>query len=131
MKKLSLLLLFLFVGNAEAADCSSPISSSVSITSPCEISSSGFVINSPGTISVTSPYIINDGDTSGSFINNGTVNLSSSYSILLDQASMDFTNNGTINATANYVLWLNGANIGTFLNAGTINGLTPPRLATP
>ncbi|CAM8459694.1 Autotransporter beta-domain containing protein [Candidatus Methylopumilus universalis] len=68
--------------------------------------------------------MINDGLTSGSFINNGTANLSGAYSILLDQASMNFTNNGTINATANYVLWLNGASIGTFLNAGTIDGST-------
>ena len=127
MKKLSLLLLlFLFVGHAEAADpaCSSPISSSVSITSRCEISSSGFDITIPGTISVASSYMINDGLTSGSFINNGTANLSGAYSIRLDQASMNFTNNGTINATANYVLWLNGASIGTFLNAGTIDGST-------
>ena len=127
MKKLSLLLLlFLFVGHAEAADpaCSSPISSSVSITSRCEISSSGFDITLPGTISVASSYMINDGLTSGSFINNGTANLSHPYSILLDQASMNFTNNGTINATASYVLWLDGANIGTFLNAGTIDGST-------
>ena len=128
MKKLSLLLLlFLFVGHAEAADpaCSSPISSSVSITSRCEISSSGFEITLPGTISVASPsgqVMINDGLSSGSFINNGTANLQDPYSILLDQASMNFTNNGTINATANYVLWLNGANIGTFLNDGTIDG---------
>lgn len=145
MKKLSLLLLFLFVGNAEAVDCSSPISSSVSITS-CEISSSGFVINSSGTISVSGSNFISDGLTSGSFINNGTVNLSRVFSIVLDQASMNFTNNGTINATvpyvlkldtganlgtftnngtitttAPYVLWQNGANIGTFLNAGTIS----------
>lgn len=126
MKKLSLLLLlFLFVGHAEADPaCSSPISSSVSITSRCEISSSGFDITLPGTISVASPYIINDGLTSGSFINNGTANLSHPYSILLDQASMNFTNNGTINATASYVLWLDGASIGTFLNAGTIDGST-------
>ena len=130
MKKLSLLLLlFLFVGHAEAADpaCSSPISSSVSIMVPCEISSSGFEITLPGTISVASPSgqpMINDGLSSGSFINNGTANLQDITSILLDQASMNFINNGTINATANYVLWLNGANIGTFLNDGTIDGST-------
>lgn len=81
VKKLLLLLALFFVGNADAADCSSPISSSVSITS-CEISSSGFVINSSGTISVSGLNFISDGLNSGSFINNGTVNLSRNYSIV-------------------------------------------------
>lgn len=120
-----LFILFIFCSNVvRGADCSSPISSSITISTPCEIPSSGLTITSSGTLNAGGTYLINDGLSSGSFTNNGVVNLSSSYAMLLDQGSFNFTNTGIINATANYVIWINGATIGTFLNSGTINGST-------
>ena len=118
-----LFILFIFCSNVvRGADCSSPISSSITISTPCEIPSSGLTITNSGTLNAGSPYLINDGYSSGSFTNNGLVNLSSSYAMQLDQGSFNFTNTGIINATANYVIWINGATIGTFLNSGSING---------
>ena len=120
-----LFILFIFCSNVvRGADCSSPISSSITISTPCEIPSSGLTITSSGTLNAGGTYLINDGLSSGSFTNNGVVNLSSSYAMLLDQGSFNFTNTGIINATANYVIWINGATIGTFLNSGTIDGST-------
>ena len=120
-----LFILFIFCSNVvRGADCSSPISSSITISSICEISSSGLTITNTGTLAAGSSYLINDGSSSGSFTNNGLVNLSSSYAMQLDQGSFNFTNTGIINATANYVIWINGATIGTFLNSGTIDGST-------
>ena len=120
-----LFILFIFCSNVvRGADCSSPISSSITISTPCEIPSSGLTITNSGTLNAGSSYLINDGLSSGSFTNNGVVNLSSSYAMQLDQGSFNFTNTGIINATANYVIWINGATIGTFLNSGTIDGST-------
>jgi hypothetical protein len=121
-----LFILFIFYSNVVRGepDCSSPVASLITISSACEIPSSGLTITNTGTLNAGSIYLINDGLSSGSFTNNGLVNLSSSYAMLLDQGSFNFTNTGIINATANYVIWINGATIGTFLNSGTIDGST-------
>ena len=125
MKKILFILIFIFpIGVKADPACSSVISLSITISSICEISSSGLTITNTGTLAAGSSYLINDGSSSGSFTNNGLVNLSSSYAMQLDQGSFNFTNTGIINATANYVIWINGATIGTFLNSGTIDGST-------
>ena len=125
MKKILFILIFIFpIGVKADPACSSVISLSITISSICEISSSGLTITNTGTLAAGSSYLINDGSSSGSFTNNGLVNLSSSYAMRLDQGSFNFTNTGIINATANYVIWINGATIGTFLNSGTIDGST-------
>ena len=125
IRKILFILIFIFpIGVKADPACSSVISLSITISSICEISSSGLTITNTGTLAAGSSYLINDGSSSGSFTNNGLVNLSSSYAMQLDQGSFNFTNTGIINATANYVIWINGATIGTFLNSGTIDGST-------
>jgi len=123
IQKILFILIFIFpIGVKADPACSSVISLSITISSICEIPSSGLTITNSGTLNAGGSYLINDGSSSGSFTNNGVVNLSSPYAILLDQGSFNFTNTGIINATANYVIWINGATIGTFLNSGSING---------
>ena len=115
---------FLLANNARGVDCSSPISGSVTISSACEIASSGLVITSTGVLSANGVNRIDDGLNSGPFANYGTVNLSGAGALLLDQGTFNFTNAGVINTTADYAIRLNNSllTIGTFLNSGTING---------
>ena len=124
---LSLCLAFsCFAFKATAADCTSPISSSVTLSATCTLGANGLIINSGGTLSNGS-YQLTDSTTNSYLVNNGTLNLDGSYALTIDSSTMsEFTNNGTLNLNtisgSSYAIKVGtGGVITNFNNTGTMN----------
>ncbi len=124
LKLIACLIISFCASNAMAADCVSPISGTVNVTSQssCDLGGSGLTINSDGTLNA-SIYSLTDSATNSFIINNGTVNLNGAYALEIDSSTLsELTNNNILNLTNSYSIRVKaGGAITHFNNTSTIN----------
>jgi outer membrane autotransporter protein len=122
--KLSLITLFMAAyaieSNAVVPDCASSISGTITISSACNLGSSGLTINSGATLNAGFGALI-DTTTSGYIINNGAMNFTDVYALVIDSSIVsEITNSGSANFSAPYGIRLDaGGTITNFTNTST------------